>query len=96
MASFKSDRRLWLTADKARVVEDGDPEAAFLLAGPEGTISPDDVERLGLKYKDGRVVLPDAKPAKKKKAKSEDKQKSPAGNKSKSKAKSKSKSKGKK
>ena len=26
------DRRLWLTADKGSLVEDGDPEAAFLFA----------------------------------------------------------------
>ena len=42
------DRKLWLTPDKDRVVEDGDPEAAFLL-GNEGTeVSDDEAERLGL------------------------------------------------
>lgn len=46
---MRLDRRLWLTADKDRVVEDGDPEAAFLL-GTEGKEIPDsEAERLGLK-----------------------------------------------
>ncbi len=45
------DRRLWLTADKESVVEDGDPKAAFLL-GNEGTEVPDDeAKRLGVKAK---------------------------------------------
>lgn len=45
------DRKLWLTADKDRVVEDGDPAAAFLL-GNEGTTVPnDEAERLGIKAK---------------------------------------------
>lgn len=47
---WKADRRLWLTADRNRVVEDGDAEAAFLLAGAPGVEVPDDVaERYGLK-----------------------------------------------
>lgn len=53
-----ADRRLWLTADKARVVEDGDPAAAFLLAAPGTEISAGEVERLRLSAKDGKVVLP--------------------------------------
>lgn len=45
------DRRLWLTADKDGVVEDGDPNAAFLL-GNEGTeIADEEAERLGVKAK---------------------------------------------
>lgn len=45
------DRRLWLNADRTKVVEDGDPEAAFLL-GNEGTEIPDDeAKRLGVKAK---------------------------------------------
>ena len=46
---MKADRRLYLTADRQRVVEEGDAEAAFLLV-PEGEEIPEDeVERLGLK-----------------------------------------------
>lgn len=42
------DRKLWLTADREKVVEDGDPKAAFLL-GNEGAEVPDDeAKRLGL------------------------------------------------
>lgn len=58
-----ADRRLWLTADKARVVEDGDPAAAFLLASPGTEIPAGEVERLKLSAKDGKVVLPGGEPA---------------------------------
>lgn len=45
---MKLDRTLWLTADKSKVVEDGDPKAAFLL-GTAGKDVPDsEAERLGL------------------------------------------------
>lgn len=48
---MKLDRKLWLTADRDKVVEDGSPQAAFLL-GSEGTEVPDDeAERLGLSAK---------------------------------------------
>lgn len=48
---MKLDRKLWLTADKSKVVEDGSPDAAFLL-GTEGTEVPDaEAERLGVKAK---------------------------------------------
>jgi hypothetical protein len=40
--------RLWLTADRERVVKDGDPEAAFLLCGDGGQITRSDAERYGL------------------------------------------------
>jgi hypothetical protein len=39
---YKADRRLWLDADKKKVVEEGDPDAAFLLAAPDQEI-PDEV-----------------------------------------------------
>lgn len=42
------DRRLWLTADRERLVEDGDPEAAFLFATPGKRIPRDQAERYGL------------------------------------------------
>jgi hypothetical protein len=48
MGNITVDRRLWLTADRERVVEDGDPEAAFLLAALGQTISESDAERYGL------------------------------------------------
>lgn len=48
MGNITVDRRLWLTADRERVVEDGDPEAAFLLAAPGQTVSETQAERYGL------------------------------------------------
>lgn len=53
---MKLDRKLWLTADKSRAVEDGDPAAAFLL-GTAGTDVPDDeADRLGIKPKKAAPV----------------------------------------
>lgn len=54
-----ADRRLWLTADRARVVEEGDPEAAFLFVTPGKEISDSDAEKYGLK----RSAKPGAKQA---------------------------------
>ncbi len=45
------DRRLWLTADKERVVEDGDPAAAFLFASEGDEISDEDAKQYGVKAK---------------------------------------------
>lgn len=45
---MKSDKRLWLTADKSRIVPDGDPAAAFLLVGEGDTITAADLEVRGL------------------------------------------------
>lgn len=58
---FTSDRRIWLTADKSKVVEDGDPAAAFLLVGEGGQLSDEEAEQYGLTEK--------AKPAQPNKAK---------------------------
>lgn len=75
-----ADRRLYLTADKARVVEEGDRSAAFLLAGAGGEIASLDADRLGLGVHAGRVVLPGTmepkaleKPADKARKRGEDK-----------------------
>jgi hypothetical protein len=43
-----SPRRLFLTADKERVVEDGDIEARYLLVGKGGEVPMADAERYGL------------------------------------------------
>lgn len=45
---YTLDRRLWLTRDKSRVVEDGDPEAAWLLGAPGAVISDAEAKRYGL------------------------------------------------
>lgn len=52
-----ADRPLYLDAQRERVLEEGDPEAAFVLIGVRGgTIDGSEVKRLGLSLVDGRVV----------------------------------------
>lgn len=59
------DRRLWLTADRKKVVEDGDPKAAFLL-GNEGTEVDDaEAKRLGVKAKSAPANKAKSAPANK-------------------------------
>jgi hypothetical protein len=53
-SKYTTDRKLWLTADRERVVEDGDPEAAFLLASAGKTLDAETVERYGLDPKAGK------------------------------------------
>lgn len=48
MDKYTADRRLWLTADRARVVEDGDPEAAFLYLTPGKSVPLDEARAFGL------------------------------------------------
>jgi hypothetical protein len=55
-----ADRRLYLTASRDRLVEDGDPAAAWLLAGVGGEILAADVDRLGLAVLNGEVRQPPA------------------------------------
>lgn len=45
---FTSTKRLYLNADKTKVVEEGDPEAAWVLVGEGGQIPLEDAERYGL------------------------------------------------
>lgn len=45
---YTLDRKMWLTADKSEVVEDGDPRAAFLLGGAGTDVPDSEAERLGL------------------------------------------------
>lgn len=46
---FRSDKRLYVNADKSKVVEEDSPEAAFLLVGEGGTVSDEDAKKYGLK-----------------------------------------------
>lgn len=39
---------LWLNADRSKVLAEGDPEAAFLLATPGKRLSIEEAERYGL------------------------------------------------
>ena len=59
-----ADRRLWLTADKSKAVEDGDPRAAFLLCTPGRSIPRPQAEALGL-VKPPVVPKPEVKEAEK-------------------------------
>lgn len=57
---IRLDRKLWLNADKTAVVEDGDPDSAFLY-GVEGTLVPrPEAARLGAlpKGEEGRDSIP--------------------------------------
>jgi hypothetical protein len=49
---FKSDRRLFHTADKSRVVEADSPDAAYLFVSEGQTVSDEDAERFGLEAPD--------------------------------------------
>jgi len=53
--ALAADRRLYLDAGGTRVLEDGDPAAAFLLAAPGRAIPKADVARLGLVLVEGSV-----------------------------------------
>ena len=56
-AGLVADRRLLLTADKSRLVEEADVDGAFLLAAVGTLIPQAEVGRLGLSAdKDNRVV----------------------------------------
>lgn len=55
-ARLIADRRLYLTADRATVVEEGDLRQAFLFAGEGCEIPPADVQRFGLEMVDGHIV----------------------------------------
>lgn len=49
------DRKLWLTHDKTRLVEDGDPAAAFLWAVPGDEVTEAQAREVGYKPAKGRT-----------------------------------------
>lgn len=55
MYEYHGDKRLFVTADRERVVDEGDPEAAFLLVAPGGSLPIEDAKRYGL-------IKPEAEP----------------------------------
>ena len=74
--TFTADRRLWLTADRSRVVEEGDPAAATLFCSVGRAISTADAERLNISQgSDGKLSITKKKkaPEDKMKAAPEDK-----------------------
>jgi hypothetical protein len=65
---YRATQYWWLTADKSRVVPDGDPQAAHLLIAPNQTMPWDEAERYGLIAKElpqgdseQTVTIPEAK-----------------------------------
>jgi hypothetical protein len=52
---FLCDKRLYQTADRRRLVEEGDPDAAFLFCALGDEIPDEDAERLGVKAFHGAV-----------------------------------------
>ena len=74
MASgFKSDRRLYLSSDKSRVLEEADKGAGWLFATPGSQITEDAASAYGLEYRDGKVILTQARAEPKAAKKGEDK-----------------------
>jgi len=51
-----ADRRLYVNKDRTKLVEEGAPDAAFLLAPPGSSIPLADVQGLGLAVVNGRIV----------------------------------------
>lgn len=54
--ALTADRRLWLDATQTKLVEDGDPEAAFQLAAPGYRITAAEAKRLDLHTHEGRII----------------------------------------
>jgi hypothetical protein len=46
---FPSEKRLYLNADRTKVVAEDSPEASFLLVGEGGEVSDEDAKTYGLK-----------------------------------------------
>jgi hypothetical protein len=67
------DRTLWLTAEKDRVVEDGDLEAAHLYGNPGHAVPRAEAEKLGALPKEEAKPKAAPKPANKMAPKPEDK-----------------------
>lgn len=62
LTNMIADRRLWLTADRQRVVEEGSTDAAILYATPGTVILGEAVERFkikALKKSEDKAVKPD-------------------------------------
>ena len=72
-SGFKSYRRLYLSGDKSRVLEEGEKEAGWLFATPGSQIAESDASAYGLEYRDGKVILPQGRTEPKAAKKGEDK-----------------------
>lgn len=47
MQNVTAERRLWETGDRKKIVEEGDPEAAFLFCAPGQTLAAERAKRYG-------------------------------------------------
>ena len=56
--AFKSDRRLYLSRDKSKVLEVGDTDAGWLFVALGAEITEADAVAYGLDYREGKVILP--------------------------------------
>lgn len=63
--TWVADRRLCLTEDKSRVVEEDTPEARWLWAIPGQTVDREEAERLGAVKSETTVELPATPPRRK-------------------------------
>ncbi len=55
MTALRADRRLYETAERDGIVEEGDVRSRWLIAGVGSTIGESDVEKYGLTFEGGRV-----------------------------------------
>ena len=59
----QTEERLFLTADRERIVAEDDPEAAFLFASPSDRVSVEDAVRYGLIKGKAKAEVPAEAPA---------------------------------
>lgn len=59
--AWVADRRLWLTADRGRLVPDGHPEAAFLFCTVGTAVPAEEARRFGLMDEAKAAAPPDNK-----------------------------------
>lgn len=57
MATLRADRRLYVTADRSEIVEEGDPRGAWLLVGEGGVIGESDVQKYRVSTQGGKIVV---------------------------------------
>lgn len=62
MPMITPGERLWLTADKDRVVPDGDPDAATLYCTETDEVDADEAQRLGLKQRKATAETKETRP----------------------------------
>ena len=61
MPMWTAPKRIFVTADRSRVVDETDPDAAMLLVGAGGQIDQAEAERLGLVQTKAQPKAPETK-----------------------------------